>query len=255
MAGYVPRVARIRETGDLLFWYRPRVTVDRVRGPGDVARLYLVLEPAGRAIFRRVIVGRKRLPDVGAHERTWGFVDLVTSRPEAVADQLDPETYETRTQGVRVAPPARPAGEAGYAIVDHNGHTHLVHVLELPEAPGPVQHGLGIHRAMSMIVTVRNPEGGAPPAAGLPPGRRARYPEELQKRFGARRFAPLDPPEFLDHPGTELVLIAASDDPRRELGIDLTPERETPESADLLTRLGVEPGVHPLGPLLAGRWE
>jgi hypothetical protein len=255
ITGYAAQVARIRETGDLSFWYQPRVTVDRVRGPDDVARFYLLLEPAGRAIFRRVIVGRKRLPDVGAHERTWGFVDLVACRPEAVANELAPETDETRTRGVRVAPPARPAGEAGYAIVEHAGHTHLVYVLELPEAPGPVQHELGIHRAMSMIVAVRNPEGAAPPATGLPPGRRAHYPEQLQKALGTRRFAPLDSPKFLDHPGTELVLIAASGDPLRELGIDIPKCRETPEPTDLLSRLGAEPGAHPLGPLLEGRWE
>jgi hypothetical protein len=248
-------MAQMLETGDLFFCYRPRVDVDHVRGPEDVARLYVMLKPEGRAVFRRVIVGRKRLPDVGAHERTWGFVDLVTSRPEELEDELDPATYETRTRGIRVVPPARPAGEAVYAIAEHEGHTHLAHVLELPEKPGPVQDGLGIRAAASMIVTVRNPEGEAPPAAGLPPGRRARYPEELQRRFGGRRFAPLDPPEFLDHSGTELVLIGASDDPRSELGIDLQPERETLESADVFTKLGMEPDVHPLGPLLASRWE
>ena len=154
-----------------------------------------------------------------------------------------------------MVPPTRPAGEAVYAIADHDGHTHLAHVLELPGTPGPVQDGLGIRPAMSMVVTVRNPEADAPPAVGLPPGRRARYPRQLQERFVGRRFAPLDPPEFLDHTGTELVLIATSDDPHRELGIDLEPERREPESADLFTLLGMEPGVHPLGPLLAGRWE
>jgi hypothetical protein len=246
---------RMLETGDLFFCYRPRVEADHVRGLADVARFYLVLKPAGRQVFRRVLVGRKRLPDISARERTWGFVDIVASRPEDVEDELDPATYETRTRGVRVMPPARPAGEAVYAIAEHDGHTHLAHVLELPEAPGPVQEALGIRAAASMIVTVRNPAGDAPPAAGLPPGSRARYPEELQRRFGDRRFIPLDPPELLDHPGTELVLIGASDDPRGELGIDLQPERETPQSADVFTQLGMERDVHPLGPLLAGTWE
>lgn len=51
------------------------------------------------------------------------------------------------------------------------------------------------------------------------------------------------------------MLIGASDDAWRELGIDLQPEQETLESADVFTQLGMEPDVHPLGPLLASRWE
>jgi hypothetical protein len=31
---------------------------------------------------------------------------------------------------------AGPAGEGRYAIVDHDGHTHLVYALELPQEPG-----------------------------------------------------------------------------------------------------------------------
>jgi hypothetical protein len=248
-------MARTLETGDLFFCYRPRVDADRVRGPDDLARFYMVLKPRSRTVFRRIIVGRKRLPDVGGHERTWGFVDLVASRPEDVEDELDPETYETRTRGVRVVPPVRPAGEAVYVIAEHEGHTHLAHVLELPRTPGPVQEELGIRREAGLIVTVRNPEADAPPQVGLPSGRRARYPEDLQRRFGDRRFAPLDPPEFLDHPGTELVLVGTSADPRAELGIELEPEPETPESADLFTELGMERDLHPLGPLLTGAWE
>ncbi|HEY0688331.1 MAG TPA: hypothetical protein VGD71_04755 [Kribbella sp.] len=248
-------MVRTLEIGDLFFCYRPRVDADRVRGLADVARFYLVLKPQGRAVFRRIVVGRKRLPDVGGHERTWGFVDLVASRPEDVEDELEPETYETRTRGVRAVPPVRPAGEAVYAIAEHDGHTHLAHVLELPRTPGPVQEELGIRREASLIVTVRNPEADAPPQAGLPSGRRARYPAELQRRFGDRRFAPLDPPEFLDHTGTELVLVGASADPLAELGIELEPEPETPESADLFTELRMQRDLHPLGPLLTGAWE
>jgi hypothetical protein len=41
---------------------------------------------------------------VGGHERTWGFV---ISRPGDLEDELDPQTYETRTRGVRVLPVTR----------------------------------------------------------------------------------------------------------------------------------------------------
>ncbi|CAI5526120.1 unnamed protein product [Closterium sp. Naga37s-1] len=40
----------------------------------------------------------------------------------------------------------------------------------------------------------------------------------LQQRLDGLRFAPADPPGFLDHPGCELLLIGASDDLQREFG-------------------------------------
>jgi hypothetical protein len=51
------------------------------------------------------------------------------------------------------------------------------------------------------------------------------------------------------------VLVGAFADPRAELGIELEPEPERPESADLFTELGMERDLHPLGPLLTGAWE
>jgi hypothetical protein len=40
-----------------------------------------------------------------------------------------------------------------------------------------------------------------------------------------------------------------------ELGIDLRPDRETEQSADVFRELGVEKGLHPVKPLLTGEWE
>ena len=69
---------RILEQGDVFFFYRPRVDRNRMRGLEDVQRFYLVLRPARRRPRIRVLtIGRKRLPDIGSHERSWGFVDLV----------------------------------------------------------------------------------------------------------------------------------------------------------------------------------
>jgi hypothetical protein len=39
-----------------------------------------VLKPEGRAEFRLVMLGRKRLPQVDRHERIWGFIDRVVKR-------------------------------------------------------------------------------------------------------------------------------------------------------------------------------
>ena len=53
-------------------------------------------------------------------------------------------------------------------------------------------------------------------------------------------MANLNPPDFLDYPDTELILIGASTDVTRELGLSLHPRRETEQSADIFTMLGME---------------
>jgi hypothetical protein len=229
-------MTRVLERGELLFFYRPRVGVERVRGLGDVQRLFLVLVPEPKRLFRRLIVGRKRLPDPAAHEREWAFVAEVADDPHAIRDDLERVEYATRTRGTRVQPEARPAGEGMYAVVEHDGHTHLAYTLDEPREPDPLQQELGIRREASYIVAVRNPEAPAPPGMGLDAGRRADLPRPLKERFAGRRFAPLDPPDFLDHAGVELVLIGAAEHASRELGIDLRPEVERRSEADLLRR-------------------
>ena len=53
---------------------------------------------------------------------------------------------------------ARPVGEGKYAIVDHNNHTELAFVLELPKELGEAQKELGIEKEASYIITVINPK-------------------------------------------------------------------------------------------------
>ncbi|MER6067104.1 hypothetical protein [Streptomyces sp. NPDC001792] len=122
----------ILERGDIYFVYRPRVEQEQAHDIEDVQRLFVILQPSGSDRSRRLVIGRKHLPRPDEHERFWGFVDEVASRPEPVAEDLQRRTYETRTQGKRTQPAARPAGEGRYAIVRHGSHTHLTYELEMP---------------------------------------------------------------------------------------------------------------------------
>ncbi|WP_214367809.1 hypothetical protein [Pseudonocardia sp. H11422] len=243
------------ERGHLFFCYRPRVGVQRARGPTDVQRFYMIMKPDGKRLFRRVIVGRKRLPDVAAHEREWAFVDLVSPDPEDMEDERDPRPYRTTTRGPRVETPARPAGESVYVVARHDTHTHLAHVLELPSSPGPVQRDLRITPEASFVVTVRNPDADPGPRPGLPPPRRPDYPETLGAEFAGRRFIELDPPDLLDYPGTEIVLVGATQCVERELGVTLRPQHRTADSAAFFHELMMERDLHPLAPLTSGQWE
>ena len=249
-------MADILERGDIYFLYRPRVEQQTADGLEDVQRFFVILSPRGKSTYRLIVVGRKKLPEVETHrDRGWGFVGKVSHRPEDIEDDLDALTYSTRTRGERHLAPARPAGEGVYALVRHGDHTHLAFALELPERPGAVQRDLNIPEEGSYILAVKNPEQPAPPGVGLPEQEQPPLPSHLRERFAGRRFAPVDPPTFLDHEGVEIVFIGAGEDVSGELGVWLDPQRETLGTAEIFNDLHVERSQHPLQPLFEGKWR
>jgi hypothetical protein len=160
-------------------------------------------------------LGRKRLPDVAAHERAWGFVDLVTDDAGALERVLERVLRggerETKTHGERHQPAARPAGAGAgaYAVSLEDGRMHLSYVLELPErGPAEVQRAFAIAPEASYALSVKNPEAGQPRGAGLARAEKAEFPEELQREFHGRRFATEDV-RLLDIEGAELILVGA----------------------------------------------
>jgi hypothetical protein len=245
-------VSRIVEPGEILFFYRPRVGVDEVHSLDEVQRFFFVLEPERVQRYRRLIVGRKRLPDPRRHERTWAFVAEVADCPEALHDELVRKAYETRTRGVRIQPEARAVGEGRYAIVEHNGHSHLAYVLVLPPTPGEAQETFGIRREASYITAVRNPTSETPPGTGLPTRERPAFPSELMERFGGRRFVTLDDPRFLDHEGAEIILIGDAVEGADDLGIDIELQQFEFDPTEILRKLRLPPGQVRTDPLERG---
>jgi hypothetical protein len=251
------RDVRFLEHGHIYFFYRPKLGTRGAAGLEDVQRFYVILAPRGKASYRLIVIGEKRLPAVkgrGGDRKSWGFVEKVAHAPEGVEDELDPKTYLTRTRGERRRPPARPAGEGVYVIVRHRNHTHLAYRRELPAKPGAVQETLNILDQASYIVAVKNPRAPAAPGIGLDEGRRARLPATLQRRFRRRRFINLEPPDLLDHEGVEILLVGTRVNVVRELGVRLEPQHETAAAAATFEELGVEQSVHPVAPLLEGTW-
>lgn len=247
------------EHGNIYFAYNPRVhspgEETEVEGVEDIERTYMILSVHGQRRYRRIVVGRKRMPDVEqGHERFWGFIDVVGPRPEKVEDELEDVHYETATRGERVRPDARPAGEGVYRIVEHGKHNNLIYALELPEQPGPVQRELNIEPEASYVFSVKNPEASSPLGVGLTSKQKADYPEHLETKFQGRRFLPADP-ELLNYEGVEVLLIAASESPEEELGIELHPQRESEWSADIFKDLRMDRSGHPTEPLFTGAWR
>ena len=249
-------MAKVLERGNIYFIYRPKVEHTSAEGLEDIQRFFVILSPFDKALHRLIVIGRKKLPAItDEQERTWAFVQKVSRKAEDIEDEFDRLTYTTQTRGERHLSPARPAGEGVYAIARHDDHTHLAFALELPERPGEVQEALNIPHEGSYIVTVKNPDLDAPPGVGLPEEDRSELPQRLRERFHGRRFIPVDPPDFLDREGTELVLIGADEHVFEELGVRLDPEHETIETAELFNELRMERTAHPLKPLFEGRWQ
>jgi hypothetical protein len=244
----------VLERGSLAFLYRPRVGEDHPEGVDDVQRLFLLLRPEDRDLFRLLVIGRKELPDPedDRPEAFWAFVERVTADPDDVNVELERHTYKTKTRGTRVQPEARPAGIGVYVIGTHRGHTHLAYALDLPERPGPVQHELHLDQQAEFAVTVRNPSKPWPSGQVLGPAAGLQYPDALQRRFQGRRFAPLDL-DFLDHERTELILTPGGSRLIEETGLVAGPDAPD-HAAEVFEALGLEAGDLPVDPLVRGRW-
>jgi hypothetical protein len=245
----------VLERGDLFFFYRPDVDETSPGGLVDVRRFHLVLRPEGKQTLRLITVGRKKLPEATDEGRShWAFVDRVFGTTDELRVALSGATYRTETLGERHLPEARPSGEGVYALVRHGRSTVLAYALELPEEPGEVQRAFRIGREGRFVISVKNPEAGSPAGLGLEDDRRADFPEELRERFGDRRWVAADPPEFLDHEGAELVLIGGRE-AGEDLGIDLEPQPETEEDAEVFKDLHLEKSDRTIRPLFEGAWE
>lgn len=245
----------VLEEGNIYFMYRPRVNQGDVQGLKDVQRFYLALSPKGKRRYRLMVMPKKQLPDIkDGGQKFWGFVEKVSRKATDVENELDQEVYGTKTRGERVQSEARPAGEGVYAIARHGDHTHLVYVLELPDEPGKVQQALNIEEEGSYIISVKNPDQPSPKGVGLDEERQADFPKKLQGRFRGRRFADIDPPDFLNYEGAELLFIGSGEDVSEELGIELAAEEESESTAEIFKDLRLEKSQHPIEPLLKGEW-
>ena len=253
----------ILEQGHIYFLYRPKVhaadedaSEEEVEAEniGDVQNFYIVLRPQGGR-FRLINIGRKRLPDIEGHERNWGFVDMVADSGKEIEEELQRDTYETKTRGERVRPAARPAGEGVYALVREGSRSHLAWALELPKKPGPVQKAFNIPEEASLAISIANPEKrGGPRTAQLSEDQQPDYPKTLQKEFRGRKFATEDP-RLLDYEGAEVIFVGARDNPEDAYAIDLQPQKESEGSADIFRQLRFAKSRHPVEPLLRGEWR
>jgi putative ubiquitin-RnfH superfamily antitoxin RatB of RatAB toxin-antitoxin module len=233
----------------------------------DVQRFYMVICPRehtskkSKAIYRLFLLGAKQLPEIvegksKSTERNWALNILTTSDSEDIKQEiLIPAEYSTETRGERKVAAASPAGEGKYSIVQHDNHTELAYILELPEVPGPTQREFEIKKEASYIISVKNPDISVKGFAAFASARKPEYSKSIIEKFGNRRWINVDDPQLLNFENTQLLLIGArKKDIEEELGIDINEEKETLNSADLYAELKVKKDQIPTKPLLKGEF-
>ncbi|MDQ3838876.1 MAG: hypothetical protein M3297_06365 [Thermoproteota archaeon] len=267
---------QILEFGDIYFFYRPKVGSQEVKSIDDVRRFFMVTAPeetttttastkrnsnkekkSHRNLYRLFVIGKKSLPEIRqsearSSERYWARVGGIFEGPEELTKELLSDEF-------RKGDAARPVGEGKYAIVEHQNHAEIAYILELPKEPGEAQKELGIEKEASYIVTVINPNKPVPegyPSADQSP----QYPASIQQEFkDNENFIPLTRNlELVNYKNAQIILIGAregNDTIKKDIGIEIKDEPETPITADIFSKLKMRKEEVPVRPLTEGKLE
>ena len=250
---------KIIEHGDIFFFYRPKIDTEEVKDIEDVQRFYMVTSPDNSDLYRVFLVGQKQLPEItegrsDSEERNWALNIATSSDPDEIRKEFLPVEYETETKGTRRIGTAVPVGEGKYSIVQHEGHSELAYILELPEVPGPTQREFQIKKEASYIISIKNPDIQAPGYSTFLK-RKPHYPNSFKEKFGDRRWINVEDTNLLNYKNTQLLLIGARrKDVEEELGIDIDEEKESARSAELFNDLRIRKDQVPLQPLFKGKF-
>lgn len=253
------RKEKIVEHGDIFFLYRPKVGTEEVKDIDDVQRFYMVTSPDNSKTNRIFLVGQKQLPEIkegrsSSEERNWALNVVTSSDPEEIRKEFLPAEYETETRGTRRTGAAVPVGEGKYSILEHEGHTELAYILEIPEVPGSSQREFQIKKEASYIISVKNPDIQVPGYSAFLK-RKPSYPSSLKQKFGDRRWINVDDQDLLNYKNAQLLLIGArKKDVEEELGINIDEEKESARTAELFTELKLRKDQVPLKALFKGKF-
>ena len=253
-----PTQSTILEQGDIFFFYRPKVRSEKVESIDDVRRFFVVLAPESKNLYRLLVIGKKSLPEIRetearSSERYWARVGGIFDNPTEL-------TKELLSKEFREGDMARPVGEGKYAIIDHNKHSELAFVLELPKELGEAQKELGIEKEASYIITVINPKIPKRQENLSTTGEAPKYPESVLNDFNnEENFVPLSRNlKFIDYQNAQIILIGAregKDTLTQELGITVENENENDHSANVFTTLRIRKDQVPIKPLMQGKLE
>ena len=269
------------EQGDIFFFYRPKVSSQEIKSIEDVRRFYMVLCPEDdqkiidntnndtntkeKKIYRLFIIGKKSLPEIRktearSSERFWAQVGGIFYDSKKLGEDLTAEEF-------RKGDAARPVGEGKYAIIEHQNHTELAFILEMPQEIGEAQKELGIQKEATYIITVINPNKPVQEGYSTAQAERPKYPEDIEKYLNniQDKFISLSQNlNLINYQNAQVVLIGAregKDIIKQEIGLDIETEDEGGDkenissSADIFTKLKIKKEQVPIKPLIEGKFQ
>jgi hypothetical protein len=269
------------EQGDIFFFYRPKVSSKEIKSIDDVRRFYMVLCPEDeqkimdntnndtntkkKKIYRLFIIGKKSLPEIRktearSSERFWAQVGGIFYDSKKLGEDLTTEEF-------RKGDAARPVGEGKYAIIEHQNHTELAFILEMPQEIGEAQKELGIQKEATYIITVINPKKPVPEGYRTAEAEHPKYPEDIEEYLDniQDKFISLSQNlNLINYQNAQVVLIGAregKDIIKQEIGLDIETEDEGGDkenispSADIFTKLKIRKEQVPIKPIIEGKFQ
>lgn len=110
----------------------------------------------------------------------------------------------TKNISTSKTPAATPIAEGVYALTSTGNLSHLAYRITIPNDLGEIQEALGVYKQGSFVCSIKNPQAPGPANATIDDP--AQYPESVMKKFGGRRWCPMQP-EMLEYEGTQMLLI------------------------------------------------
>src|SRR5918993_3077545 len=109
---------QIIESGDIFFFYRPKIETEEVKDIEDVQRFYMIMSQDISSSskdnknknkdknYRLFLLGRKKMPEIvkgksTSEERNWALNILSSSNLEEIHNELLAAEYTTKTRGKR----------------------------------------------------------------------------------------------------------------------------------------------------------
>ncbi|KAK9465988.1 hypothetical protein V1512DRAFT_253911 [Lipomyces arxii] len=203
------------EEGILYFFFRPKVDVDEASSFNDVQKFYIVMRPlpsteanslrdAPTDNFRMMVVPKKMLPTSGG--RVISLVTRVHSSNKDITEQLEAETYMTKTLGDRKLGSARPIAEGVYTLTQEGKSHYLTYTLTVPVEETDIDKEFGVFRESRYLVSARNPK--YPGTGNMRISKSPEYSKAIMNEFHEYRWIPLKP-AHMDYENCEILFVGS----------------------------------------------
>ncbi|MDB5048816.1 MAG: hypothetical protein JWO30_1887 [Fibrobacteres bacterium] len=209
--------ATILEEGEIFFFYRPRADSGISGAEAEEGQIFMVLHPLRKSRYRLIHLGKQYPPALKkSGPRIQASIDKVMASLDELRAELVEQESWSGNRGKRARPAALQVGEGIYALLKYRDNTHLVYALDDSIRENGLLEEMGIAPEGGYTTSVRNPD--TSDASGN--AKHPDFPRHLLERFRGRESIPIDPIEFLNEEGAELLLTGISNDPMEDLGIE-----------------------------------